>query len=186
MQQSQQGIDSSCIPLLSPVSGSVEYPMPYASCLASCSVGWSLFYSSVGPCVSLLLELFFSCCSLLNASQLVWGFGLLQPLLSRVFCIALRDSLSVLSALWDSLSSYLSLWLGRCTLGWLIWPVIGYSLLGVHPSISIVKVIVIGYCCNCLDEQLNCWASTHLLISVTIMYWSCYWWLGHSTLPQQL
>ena len=31
-------------------------------------------------------------------------------------------------------------------------------------------VIMIGYHCNCLDGQLNCWAFTHWLIGVTIMY----------------
>ena len=45
-----------------------------------------------------------------------------------------------------------------------------FPLLGVHPSISIVKLIVIGYHCNCLDGQLNCWAFAHWLIDVTIMY----------------
>ena len=38
VEQLQQGTDCSCIPLFFLVSGSVEYPMPYASCLASCSV----------------------------------------------------------------------------------------------------------------------------------------------------
>ena len=47
--QSLQGTDSSCIPLLFLVSGSVEYPMPYASCLTSCSVGWRLSFSSASP-----------------------------------------------------------------------------------------------------------------------------------------
>ena len=39
VEQSQQGADSSCILLLFLVSDSVKYPMPYASCLASCSAG---------------------------------------------------------------------------------------------------------------------------------------------------
>ena len=49
VEQSQQDTDSSCILLLSLVSSSVEYPMLYASCLASCSVGWRLSCSSAGP-----------------------------------------------------------------------------------------------------------------------------------------
>ena len=120
-------------------------------------------------------------CSLFNAAQLVWGFGLLQPFYQGCFCIAPWDSLSGLCALWDSLSSFPSLWLGRCTLGWPVWPVVGYPLLGVHASISIVKLIVIGYHCNHLDGQLNCWASAHWLIGITTLYWLCNWWLGHST-----
>ena len=47
--QSQQWANSSCIPLLFLISGCVEYPMPYASCLASCSVGWRLSCSFAGP-----------------------------------------------------------------------------------------------------------------------------------------
>ena len=90
-------------------------------------------------------------------------------------------SLSGLCVLWDSLSSFPSLWLGMCTLGWPIWPMIGFPLLGVHPSISIVKLIMIGYCCNHLDGQPNCWASAHWLISVMTMYWLHDQWLGHST-----
>ena len=160
--------------------------MPYASCLASCSAGWRLFYSMLVLGYPSYLQLSLSLGTLLNGALLVQGSGLLQPLLFRVFCIAPWDSLSGLSAIWDSLSSFLSILLGRCTLGWLVWPVIGYTLLGVHPSISIVKLIMIGYHCNCLDGQLNCWASTHWLIGVTIMYWLCYQWLGPSTLLQQL
>ena len=30
---------------------------------------------------------------------------------------------------------------------------------------------MIGYCCNCLDGQLNCQTSAHWLSSVTTMYW---------------
>ena len=108
--------------------------------------------------------------------------GALQSLLSRVFCISPWDSLSGLYASWDSLSSFLGLWLGRCTLGWPVWPVVGYPLLGVHPSITIARLIMIGYCCNCLDGQLNYWASTQWQISVTIMYWIRNQWLCHSTL----
>ena len=48
VEQSQQGADSSLILLLSLVSGSMDYPMPYASCLASCSAGWRLSCSLDG------------------------------------------------------------------------------------------------------------------------------------------
>ena len=117
--------------------------------------------SSACHIILCLMQLSLSPGTLLNGALLVPHFGLLQPLLFRVFCIAPLDSLSGLCALWGSLSNFPSLLLGRCTLGWPVWPVIG---------ISIVKLIVIGYCCNCLDGQLNCWAFTHWLISVTIMY----------------
>ena len=50
---------------------------------------------------------------------------------------------------------------------YIVWFVVGYLLLGIHPSMTLVKLIVIGYYCNCLDGQHNCWASTHWLI---IMY----------------
>ena len=55
-------------------------------------------------------------------------------------------------------------------MGWPDWPVIGYPLLGVHASMSIVKLTVLGYCCNCLNGQLNYWASALWLIGATIMY----------------
>ena len=139
--------------------------MPYASSPASCSVGWRysvaglILKNSACPQVLSLVEL---CLSL--------ALGLLQPLLFRVFCTAPWDSLSGSCALWDSLSSFPGLLLGRCTMGWPVWPVIGFSLLGVHPSISTVKLIVTGYHCNHLDGLLNCWAFAHWLISVIIMY----------------
>ena len=97
-------------------------------------------------------------------------------------CIALWDSLSGLCAFWDSLSSFPGPWLGNCILGWPVWPVIGYPLLGVHPSMSIVRLIMNGYYCNHLDGQLNYWASAHWLISGTTIYWLCDQWLFHSTL----
>ena len=143
--------------------------MPYASCLASCSVGWRLSCSSVDP---LDFCLFWG--TLLHGALLVCLFWAFAAPLFRVFHIAPWDSLSGLCALWDSLSSFPSLLLGRCTLGWPTWSVIGSPLLGVHPSISIVKLIVIGYHCNCLDGQLNCWAFAHWLISMTIIFQLCY------------
>ena len=150
--------------------------MPFASCLASCSVGWRysvaglILKNSICPQVLSLVELCFPS-----------ALGLLQPLLFRVFCIAPWDSLSGLCVLWDSLSSFPDLLLGRCTLGWPVWPVIGFPLLGVYPSISIVKVVTIDYQCNCLDGLFNYWAFAHWLIGVTIMYQLCCWHLGCST-----
>ena len=71
--------------LLSLVSGSMEYPMPYASCLVSCSVVWRCSCSSACLDVLSLEDLWLSPCYLFNAAQLVQRFGLLQPLLSGVF-----------------------------------------------------------------------------------------------------
>ena len=97
-----------------------------------------------------------------SACLRIWG---LQPLLFRVFCIALWVSLSGLHASWDSLSSFLSLRLGSGIVGRIVWPFIVYPLLGLHPCMSIVRWVVIGYCCNHLDGQLNYW-TTYWLISV--------------------
>ena len=110
--------------------------------------------------------------------------GFCSPFYLGCFHIAPWHSLCGLWALWDSLSSFPSLWLGMCTLGWPALPVVGYPLLGVHPSICIVRLIVIGYCCNCLDGQLNYWASAHWLIAVNIMYWLCDQWLCLSTIVE--
>ena len=67
--------------------------MPYASFLASCSVALpsDVFHST-------LTKLSLSSGILLIGALLVQGFGVLQPLLSRVFCIAPQDSLSGLCA----------------------------------------------------------------------------------------
>ena len=40
---------------------------------------------------------------------------------------------------------------------------IGSPLLGVNPSVSIVRMIMIGYFCNCLNGQHNYQASAHWL-----------------------
>ena len=42
---------------------------------------------------------------------------------------------------------------------------IGYPMIGAHPSVSIVRLIEIGYHCNCLDGQLNYQAFAQWLIS---------------------
>ena len=50
VEQSQQGISLQVVlHLLFLLSGSVEYPMPYIYCLASCSVGWRLSCCLVVP-----------------------------------------------------------------------------------------------------------------------------------------
>ena len=76
--------------------------MPYAYCLAPAVWSCSLMYSVVLclMCLSLSIGI------LHNGALLVQGFGVLQSLLSRVFCIAPSDSLSGLCASWDSLSGF--------------------------------------------------------------------------------
>ena len=78
--------------------------MPYASCLASCSVALlsDVFHST-------LTKLSLSSGILPIGALLVQGYGVLQLLLSIMFCIAPWDSLSGLCASWDSLSGFLSL-----------------------------------------------------------------------------
>ena len=74
VEQSQQGISFSCICLLLfLISGSVEYPMPYASCLASCIGGGD--YPVAGL---ILMEFCLSPGTLLNGALLIWPLGLLQ------------------------------------------------------------------------------------------------------------
>ena len=182
MEQSQQrhwlGLVSFIIPCLWLCS--VEYPMPYVSCLVSCSVDWSSSWSVAYPdvfsfrssaCPDVLYLMHLSLSEDLDFCSLFYlGY----------ICIALWDSLSGLCAFWDSSPSFPDPWLGNCILGWPVWPVIGYPLLGVHPSMSIVRLIVIGYSCNCLDGQLNYQASAHWLIGGTTMYQICDQWLCHS------
>ena len=73
------------------------------------------------------------------------------------------------------LSSFPGLWLSSCILGWPVRSVICYPLLGVHSSMSIVRLIMTGYCCNHLDGQLNYWASAHSLIGGITIYQLCNW-----------
>ena len=79
-------------------------------------------------------------------------------------CTALCDSLSGLVHSGIALSGFPGPLLGSCILGWPAWPVIGYPMIGTHPSMPIIRLIMIGYHCNCLDGQLNYQASAHWLI----------------------
>ena len=79
-------------PLLSLVSGSVEYPMSYASCLVSCNVGWRFSACPVALC---LMDLCLS-----------KDLGLCSLFYLGYFCITPWNSLSGLCALWYSLSSF--------------------------------------------------------------------------------
>ena len=89
--------------------------------------------------------------------------------------VALRDSLFGLCALWNSLSSFPGPCLGSCILRWPVWSVNGYPMKGAHPSMSIVRLIMIGYHFNCLEGQLNYQASVHWPIGGATMYQLCDW-----------
>ena len=113
-----------------------------------------------------------ACPQVLSLMQLCLSkhFGLCSPF--YLGCFALYPGIACLGYVHYGIACLASqsLLLGRCTLSWPVWPVIGFLLLGVHPSISIVKLIMIGYHCNHSDGQLNCQAFAHWLIIVTIMY----------------
>ena len=101
-------------------------------------------------------------------SFLSW-LGLCSPFYSGCFLVESWDSLSDYvypgiaclvfqasdwaGAFWGSLSGFL----------------ISHLLLSVHPSMTHVKLIVIGYHCSCLDGWLNCLAlaSIHWLIIIS-------------------
>ena len=49
-------------------------------------------------------------------------------------------------------------------------------MIGTHPSVSTVRLVVIGYHCNYLGGQLNYQAFTHQLIGRATNYLPCNWW----------
>ena len=51
-----------------------------------------------------------------------------------------------------------------------MWPVVGWSMMGANSGVSIVSLVVIGYCCDCLGGQLNYQAFTHWLIGGATNY----------------
>ena len=88
--------------LLSLVSCSVEYPMPYASCLVSCSVVWRYSCSSAYRVVLCLMQL-----------SLSPDLGFCSSFYLGCFHIAPWDNLSGLCALWEAcLASQTSDWAG--------------------------------------------------------------------------
>ena len=145
----------------------MEYPMPYA------------FLPSLLQCCWVLLSLSSACLVVLCLMQLSLSedFGFCSLFYAVHICTALWDSLSGLVHSGIALSGFPGPWLGSCILGWPVWPVIGYPMIGSNPSMSIGRLIMNGYHCNCLDEQLNCQASANWLISGATNYWLCYWWL---------
>ena len=109
------------------------------SCLLSlCVLAFPVFFSSLqlGFCSP-----FYVGCSLIEPWDSLSGY--VHP---GIACLASQAS-DWAGAFWGSLSGF----------------VVGYLLLGVHPSMTLVKLIMIGYCCDCFDGQLNCLVSTHWL-----------------------
>ena len=115
------------------------YPVPYSLFLASCSMGSPLF-------LILFLDLMFPSVVAVLLS-LHWGsfWDSVVPLLSSSIELS------------DSLYGYVHLWIGQVH-SWL-------ACLIIHPSMTLVKLTMIGHCCDHLVGELNCLASTHLLIA---------------------
>ena len=80
-----------------------------------------------------------------------------------IACLAFQAS-DWAGAFWTSLSDY-------------------PPLLGVCPSMTFVKLLVIGHCCDCLGGWLNCLAFRHWLILILRGLITCQW-LCPSTLLQ--
>ena len=101
--------------LLFLISGSVEYPMPYDSCLASCSVGWRhsvaglILRNSACPLILSLIELYLSdpwgFCSLfyLECFPLHPGIACLGYVHCGIVCLASHAS-DWAGALWYGLT----------------------------------------------------------------------------------
>ena len=80
-------------------------------------------------------------------------------------CFALHPGIACLGYVHDGiacLASQASDWTGA------LWDSLSGLWLAVYPSMTMVKLIMIGYCCNCLDGQLNYQASVCWLISIPI------------------
>ena len=139
--------------------------MPYAWFLASCNVGIKNYsyipvpalwpYVPLCSC-SMLLVLSLSPCLLLLSSFIQCVF----PLNLEIACLAFWAS-DWVGACWTSLSDY-------------------PPLLGVCPSMTFVKLFMIGHCCDHFGGWLNCLAFTHWIIITSRGLIMC-WWLCPST-----
>ena len=116
VEQSQQGCDSICHPLLTIIPGSMMYPMPYACQLAS---------SNVGISCSVLLSLvsMYPYIPMFCPSQPFYQLGLCSSFYLRCFIFTP----------WDSLSDYvhpgiacLAFWASNWAHAFWVWFVIGY------------------------------------------------------------
>ena len=146
VEQSQQERGSGCYTLLPVIPSSMKCLMPYACQLASCSMCISYYASTScstslhSPCPSLPLLLV-----CLPLCPLVPG-ALQPPFYPGCFLIEPWHSLSeYLHPAIACLASWTSDWAGAFW-GSLSGFVISYLLLGVHPSVTLVKLIMIGCC----------------------------------------
>ena len=144
------------------------------SCLWLCGVSYVL---------CLLHNLLQCCLALFFSSACPVVFSLKELCLSKDlgFC-SISYPVHICTELWHSLSGLVhsgiaclasqapdwavALWDGP------VWSVIGYPLLGVHPSMSIVRLVMIGYHCNCLDGQLN-FEHLHINLWVGLLTTDC-------------
>ena len=80
-------------------------------------------------------------------------------------CLALHFGVVCLGEMYLGIACLTSITPDWSGVSWdsLVLPGIGYPLFSVHPSKTIVTLVMIGYCCNCLDGHLNYWTSTHWL-----------------------
>ena len=131
------------------------YPMPYAWFLDSCSMGSHMV-------LLLFLDLAFPSVIALDspriaASQIsLWGS--VAPFYLGYSPIESGDSLSgYVHPRMVCLAFWASDWLG------VFWA----SCLVIHPSMTFVKLFMIGYCCDHLVGGLNCLVSTCWLIVIS-------------------
>ena len=134
--------------------------MPYALFLASCGMGSPML-------LLLFLDLAFP-------SNLDWILYSLPLFLSLPGLLGLCSPSFYLGyspiELWDSLSGYVHPGIA-CLAFW------ASDWLVIHPSMTLVKLIMIGHCCDCLVGGLNCLVSTCWLIvqprlcSSTLLQW---------------
>ena len=142
VEQLQQDVILIVIPLLVIAPSSMMCLMPYACQLASCSMGISNYASCPDSDFTSLCPLFSSPLSSPGfCSPFHSGCFLVEPwdslsdyVYSGIACLAFQAT-DWVGAFWGSLSGFL----------------ISHLLLGVHPSVTLVKLIVIGYHCSHLD-----------------------------------
>ena len=143
VEQLQQDMVLIALPLLVVFPGSMMCLMPYACQLASCSMGISnntscpdsMTLCSLCPLFSSPLSSLGFCSPFYSGCFLVEPWDSLSDYVyPMIACLAFQAS-DWVGAFWGSLSGFL----------------ISHLLLGVHPSVTLVKQIMIGYHCNCLD-----------------------------------
>ena len=158
VEQSQEGHGSSCYTLLAVVPSSVKSLMSYACQLTSCSMGIS-YYAPCSCFYDLTFPMFFSFVTPTSYFLLLTFLHSYVPTFPGPLQSPFYPGCFLIEP-WDSLSDYVhpgiacltfqsSDWAGA-SWGSLSGFVISHLLLGVHSSMTLVKLIMIGYCCDCL------------------------------------